>query len=133
VEDAPAESDEQFLTIWRAELMARTWDALARLERETGQHLYTVLRFRTDHPDVRSPEMAQRLAAVVGKAVTADWVRRRLHLARGKFTELLLDEVSQSLEGAGPEALDQELIDLGLHAYCRPALERRRSGSDRRT
>ena len=62
----------------------------------------------------------------IGKAVTPEWVRKRLHVAREKFTDLLLDEVARSLEDPAAEDLEQELIDLGLHEYCRAALARRR-------
>lgn len=96
------------------------------LEQETGQPLHTVLRFRADHPKARSPEMAERLSAQLGKAVTPEWVRKRLHVAREKFTDLLLDEVARSLEDPAAEDVEQELIDLGLHDYCRAALARRR-------
>lgn len=126
--EAPSEadSDREFQTIWRAELMARTWEALARHDRATGQHLYTVLRFRTDHPEVRSPQMAEQLAPEVGKPLTAEWVRKRLFHAREKFTDLLLEEVAQSLANPAVDRLEEELIDLGLLDYCRAALERRR-------
>ena len=121
-----ADSDCEFLTIWRAELMARAWDALAQHDRATDQHLYTVLRFRTDHPEVRSPQMVEQLAAQLGKPLSAVWIRKRLYHARQKFADLLVDEVSQSLENPTGEELEQELIDLGLLDYCRPALERHR-------
>jgi RNA polymerase sigma-70 factor (ECF subfamily) len=121
----PAESDSEFLTIWRAELMARAWDALAEHDRATGQHLHTVLRFRTDHPDVRSPQMAEQLAARVGKPLSPEWVRKRLYLAREKFTDLLLDEVTRSLDRPTPDEVERELLDLGLWEYCRAAFARR--------
>ena len=38
---------------------------------------------------------------------------------------LLLDEVTHSLERPAAEELEQELVELGLLDYCRPALERR--------
>jgi hypothetical protein len=57
--------------------------------------------------------------------VTAEWVRKRLFLAREKFTDLLLDEVARSLGDPSADEVEQELIDLGLFDYCRAALERR--------
>ena len=85
-----------------------------------------MLRFRTDHPAVRSPEMAQQLAAQFGKPVKAGWIRKRLLLAREKLAELLVEEVAQTLEKPTPEEIEQELIELELFEYCRPCLERRR-------
>jgi hypothetical protein len=49
-----------------------------------------------------------------------------LHRARELFGELLLDEVTESLAGGSLDDAEQELIDLQLHEYCRPALEKRR-------
>jgi hypothetical protein len=105
--------------------MARAWEGLERVERQTGQPLYTVLRFRTDHPGVRSPRMADQLSQRLGKPVTAEWVRKRLFHARQQFTDFLLAEVARSLGQPSREELEQELVGLGLLDYCRPALERR--------
>jgi RNA polymerase sigma-70 factor (ECF subfamily) len=127
--DPPAEDEGEFLTIWRAELMARAWEGLQRVEREMGQHLYTVLRLRTDHPELKSPQMAERLTVQLGKVVSAEWVRKRLFVAREKFTDLLLEEIASSLEEPTTETLAQEVLDLGLLEYCKDALARRSRGS----
>lgn len=123
-----AELDEEFLSQWRAEVMGKAWQALAELEKQTSQPLFTVLRFRTDHPDMRSPEMAQQLTERLGKAVTPEWVRKRLFLAREKFTELVVDEVTRSLENPSPEEIADELTALGLLNYCREALTAKEKG-----
>jgi DNA-directed RNA polymerase specialized sigma24 family protein len=115
------ESDRLFVESWCDELLARTWAALADVEATTGQPYYAALRFRADHPDVRSPQMAEQL----GKPITAVAVRQVLHRAREKFADLLLEEVANSLEDPSTAQLERELIDLGLYEYCRPALERR--------
>jgi RNA polymerase sigma-70 factor (ECF subfamily) len=125
VHDEIAEQEQGFVEAWRAELMSRAWDALAAWDKQTGQHLHTVLRFRVDHPDVRSPAMAERLADTIGKPLSAEWVRKRLYLAREKFTDTLLDQVAQSLEAPTPDLLQEELIELGMIDYCRAALRRR--------
>jgi RNA polymerase sigma-70 factor (ECF subfamily) len=126
VEDSQlATSDQEFLTAWRAELLGRAWKDLARFEGETGQPLFTVLRLRADHPDLQAPQMAEQLVAKLGKAVTPEWIRKRLHLARAKFADYLLAVVVQTLETPSEEELEHELIDLGLLDYCRSALERR--------
>lgn len=118
------ESDHQFVESWCDELLARAWAALAEIESRTGQLFYTVLRFRADHPDLRSPQMAEQLAAQLGRPFTAAGVRQTLHRAREKFAELLLDEVIHSLDNPTAEHLEHELAELGLLDYCRPALER---------
>ena len=118
-----ADSDRAFLASWRDDLLARSWMALAEMERAGGPPLYTVLRFRGDHPDLRSPEMAEQLSAKLGKPLTAAGLRQNLHRAREKFAGLLLEEVAHSLDNPTAEQLQQELIDLGLLEYCRPALQ----------
>ena len=118
-------SDRQFVDSWCDELLARAWAALAGIEARTGQPFYAVLRFRADHPEMRSPQMAEQLTVRLGKPFTAVGVRQTLHRARQHFADRLLDELTQSLENPTAEELEEELIELGLLDYCRPALERR--------
>jgi RNA polymerase sigma-70 factor (ECF subfamily) len=122
------ESDRHFVESWRDELLARAWAALAEIDAKTGQPFHAVLRFRADHPDMRSPQMAKQLTAQLGRPFTAVGIRQTLHRAREKFADLLLDEVIQSLENPTGEQLEQELVELGLLDYCRPALERHDRG-----
>jgi RNA polymerase sigma-70 factor (ECF subfamily) len=121
----PEDLDRQFVESWRNELLTRTWEALARVEGQTGQPCHTVLRFRADHPELRSAQLAAQLTEQLGKPVTANWVRQMLLRARTKFADLLLDEVAASLDDATTEQVQQELMDLGLLDYCQPALLRR--------
>jgi RNA polymerase sigma factor (sigma-70 family) len=119
------ESDAQFVESWCDELLARAWAALAEIEATTGRPVYAVLRFRADHPQMRSPQLAEELTAQLGRPFTAAGVRQVLHRAREKFADRLLDEVTHSLENPTAEECLQELVELGLLDYCRPALERR--------
>jgi RNA polymerase sigma-70 factor (ECF subfamily) len=119
------ESDRLFVASWCDELLARAWAALAEIEATTGQLFYAVLRFRADHPEMRSPQLAEELTAQLGRPFTAAGVRQTLHRAREKFAALLVDEVVHSLENPGAKQLEEEFIELGLLDYCRPALERR--------
>jgi RNA polymerase sigma-70 factor (ECF subfamily) len=121
---ALAEADRRFLDVWRAELLARAWDALEAFERRTGQPLHTVLKLRSDHPDVRSPDLATLLEPRLGREVSAVWVRKKLSQARAAYTDFLLDAVARSLTEPTREELEQELIDLGLYSHCREALDR---------
>jgi RNA polymerase sigma-70 factor (ECF subfamily) len=120
--------DRDLVASWRDELLARAWAALESIERHTGREYYTVLRFRADHADLSSPELAAQLADKLGRKVTAVGVRQTLHRAREKFAELVLDSVKEAMDGPTQEQLDQELIELGLLVYCQPALERQRRG-----
>lgn len=125
-ESSADDADREFVSIWRSEVLARSWDALARYERKTGQPYHALLRYRTEHADTRSIDMAEHFGPILGKTLSVAWIRKRLHLAREKFTVLLLEEVSHTLENPSLENLEDELIELELHEHCRAALERRR-------
>jgi RNA polymerase sigma-70 factor (ECF subfamily) len=120
-----ADWDRSFVESWCDNLLARAWSALARMERGTNQPYYAVLRFRAEHPEMRSPQLAQELSARLGRPFSAVAVRQVLHRAREKFATLLLEEVAHSLESPQDERLEEELVELGLLDYCRPALEKR--------
>jgi RNA polymerase sigma-70 factor (ECF subfamily) len=120
-----AETNAAFLEAWRSNLLDAAWEALAAIEQQTGQVLYTVLRVRADMLEAPAKVLAERLSAQLDRPVKAAWVHKKLHLAREKFTELLLDEVTRSLDDPSAEDLERELIDLGLLDRCRKALRRR--------
>jgi RNA polymerase sigma-70 factor (ECF subfamily) len=121
-----AEDDALFQASWRDELLARCWQKLANDQQQSGKPYHTVLRYRVDHPDLRSPELAAGLSEKLAKPINAGAVRVLLHRSREAFAEFLLDEVTQSLSDGSLDEAEQELIDLDLLEYCRPALERRR-------
>jgi RNA polymerase sigma-70 factor (ECF subfamily) len=128
IPDVPPAGDDferAFLDNWRAELFARTWGALARVQEETGQPYHTVLCLKTTEPKLRSAQLAEQVSAQTGKTYTVAAVRQLLHRARDRFGELLVEEVAHSLGTSEPAELEQELIDLALLGYCRSALERR--------
>jgi RNA polymerase sigma-70 factor (ECF subfamily) len=111
--------DRAFVESWRDELLAQSWKSLAEVEERTGQPFHTVLRFRADHPDLHSPELASQLAAKLARPLTAAGVRQLLHRAREKFAEILREYVLASLSSDDPDELNQELQDLGLLPYVR--------------
>ena len=125
VSDTPGpagpEAGGDFLQSWRAELLDRTWTALA-----AAQPMYhAVLLFRVENPDVASPQMAEQLAARLSTPMRADQVRKALQRSHAKFAELLVDEVAASLDNPSREELAEEVRELDLLKYCRSALERR--------
>jgi RNA polymerase sigma factor (sigma-70 family) len=121
--------DAAFRTSWRDELLARCWQRLADDEARTGKPHHTVLRFRVENSDLRSPELAAGLSEILGKPTAAGAARVLLHRAREEFAELLLDEVTDSLAERSLSLAEEELIELDLLEYCRPALDRRRKKS----
>ncbi|MEO6808441.1 MAG: sigma factor [Isosphaeraceae bacterium] len=120
--------DDEFLRIWREELLNRAWTNMADLDRHRGQPLYEVLQYRANYPDLRSADIAEHFTARLGRPLGPEWARKRLHEARTLFVNLLLEEVAQTVESSAVEAIEEELIDLDLLKYCRPALDRRRTG-----
>lgn len=125
-EPPPREEDEAFARSWREALLVRSWQALEREEQQTGKPLHAVLRYRVDHPELRSPELAAGLSQQLGREITAGNVRVMLHRARERFAELLLEEVEQSLDEPSRDDLESELVELELIDYCRAALAGRR-------
>lgn len=128
IDDPQGEADEQFIASWRAELLSKTWEALDRYEADSEKPVYTVLRLRVDQPDLRSPELAQKLSERLGREISAANVRVMLHRAREKFADLLLETVVHSLESPSADELENELCELKLMDYCQPALQRRDEG-----
>lgn len=116
--------DRSFLVSWREQLLQDAWTGLSRYQLETGRPFHDVLRLRADHPDMRSAEMAKLLIDRTGKPVSADWVRQTLHRARDRFADLLIQQVAQTLQEPSREKIEEELVELSLLSYCRPALDR---------
>jgi RNA polymerase sigma-70 factor (ECF subfamily) len=120
--------DAGFVRAWGEELFARAWQALRRQEEETGGAGYALLRLKTDQPELRSAELAALLSERLGRPFSEESARQAVKRARDRFQDLLLEEVARSLPGDDPEALEQELAELQLLAYCGPALKRRQGG-----
>jgi RNA polymerase sigma-70 factor (ECF subfamily) len=122
------DSDERFLQTWREELLARSWEALEAFQAWSGQPFHAVLQFRAENPKLPSHDMARQLSKQLKPAepFTDAGIRKVLQRAREKFADLLLKEVTQSMESPNGDQLAEELADLNLLPYCQTALERRR-------
>jgi RNA polymerase sigma-70 factor (ECF subfamily) len=123
---ALAEAEERFAEEWRAQLIDRAFAALQAFEQRTGQPLYTLLHFRVENPDLSVGDMARQLSDRLGHEPAAAWLYKHLHKARQKFADLLVAEVAQTLDCPGVQELGEELAELGLLQWCRPALDRSR-------
>lgn len=113
----PAVADAGFDQAWRAELLSRTWSALANAH--TTYH--TVLQARAAHPSLSSDDLAPKVTEMLGKPITPANLRQTLKRARDLFAELLVDEVSRSLNTPTPEGVDEELAELNLLQYVKPS------------
>ena len=135
--NAPADEDPThnfeaiFTESCREEFLARAWAALKLMQDESGQPFFSALDHRTNFSKATSEEMADALNAELSpeKPYTAAGIRKTLQRARAKFSDLLLYEVTQSLESHSLDDLEAELIELGLQPYCKSALDRRRAAS----
>lgn len=123
------DQDEAFLQALREELIHRAWDRLEQRENHDGRPLFTILRFRTDQPELDSEAAAAELSRRLGRPLSAGWVRKWHHLARRQFAIELCDEVAQTLGSADPDPddLERELQVLGWLDHCRAAVTERRS------
>jgi RNA polymerase sigma-70 factor (ECF subfamily) len=116
----PINEEDAFLASWRAELLDRTWDALAG-SRPTE---HAVLMARVADADLTSPALADMAAERLGRPLTAAAARKALQRAHSHFAELLVTEVERSLDGPTHAELEAELRELDLLRYCRSAISR---------
>lgn len=113
-----ADSNAGFIRAWRDELLDRTWSALA----ETKPLYHAALRFRVEHPEATSAQIAYAIGQESQTELTAAGIRKTLQRAHEKFARLLVDEVATSL-GTDGARVEDELAELELLKYCRAALE----------
>ena len=117
---------EEFDIACRDDLLAQAWQALKNAEQTSGKPVFTVLKFKVDHPAMRSADLAQQVGNLLHKELTPETVRQMLHRARNLFADLLLQALAGVLGSSDPAALEKELIDLKLLEYCKSALDRRK-------
>jgi DNA-directed RNA polymerase specialized sigma24 family protein len=123
----PPDYSDEFLDCWRAEMLARTWERLATEEQLGGPPLYSVLRYRAEHPGEGSSEAALEITLRKGlqPALSSRDLRALLQRARQQYASFLVDEVARSLPEPDRGGLERELRELDLLRFCRGALERR--------
>jgi RNA polymerase sigma-70 factor (ECF subfamily) len=116
---APADDvhadDEEFLTSWRDDLLARVWAALLAANPKS----YALLKYKAEHPEATAEELAAQLSDSDAKATSAATARQILRRARDRFADLLVEEVTHSLDDPNEESVEEELLELGLMPYCR--------------
>jgi len=120
------DSEAIFVAGWRAEMLDKTWDALAA-EHPTG---HAALLLRVEQPELSSAAIAEKLAARFGRTITSDAVRKALQRAHAQFADLLVEEVAHTLNDTSPGNLEVELQALDLLRYCRSALARRTASDE---
>ena len=107
-------ADQQFLENWRADLLQGTWQRLHDHELSTGRALFTVLEIRASHAGESSERLAQIASERLGRGVDARWFNRQVFDARKLIAAFLLEEVGRTLSRPTHDAIEEELIALGL-------------------
>jgi len=111
----PTVPDHDYDRVWREAVIRRVWSRLEMYEASTPKNRYaTVLRLRVDQPDAPIDDLATTLTGRVGAKVTPEAFRKTLQRARGKFLELLIEELRATIHPASPEDIEAEIYDLGL-------------------
>lgn len=128
LEEGDKQDYQLFGESWREDLLFRTWQSLAEHQQKTGVTYYSVLNLRVTHPELDGDSFAEKLSNELGRQVNPATARVQLHRAREKFANLLIDDVANSLEDDSRNQVEQELIELGLMEYCRPAFENYQDG-----
>ncbi len=116
----------------REDLLSRAWLRLKDWQDHTGWPYFSVLDYRARYPQATSQQMARALAGLGSPGTTtAAGIRKTLQRARAKYTNYLVQELAATLGDPSLDELEEEAIHLGLHAYCRVWLKRRRAESAR--
>ena len=117
----PSATDLEYDRVWREAVIKRVWSRLETYEASTPKNRYaTVLHLRVASPKASIDEIAARLGQQLGTRVSPEAFRKTLQRARGKFLELLVQELRETIHPATPEDIEAEIFDLGLgHIYRR--------------
>jgi RNA polymerase sigma factor (sigma-70 family) len=115
--------DQTFLDSVRAELVGCAWKTLAQIERESDTPYESVLRLKTEHPRLRSSQLAAQLGPRLGKSLTETGVRQILRRARQKFAHAVVEHTRTFLQTPDNDNVAQLLIDLNLLELCKDELK----------
>jgi RNA polymerase sigma-70 factor (ECF subfamily) len=116
----PSEPDSDYDQVWRDAVLKRALSRLETYEAATPKNRYaTVLGLRRDYPDDSIDEIAARLSTRVGSKITPESFRKTLQRARGKFFELLVQELRDTIHPATDEDIEEEIQALGLGRHYR--------------
>lgn len=115
----PSLDPETFEQDWVTEVLRRTWETFAEEQTANQTLYYTVLRARSESPQLNSRELCETLSDMIAPAILNEpWLRQTLTRGRQQFANLLRREVAKTLRDDRPELVDEELAALGLLQYC---------------
>lgn len=111
----PAGEDREYDRVWREAIIRRVWSRLETYEASTPKNRYaSVLHLRVNSPDAPIDELATSLSDQLGTRVSSEAFRKTLQRARGKFLELLIEELRATIHPATQDDIEAEIYDLGL-------------------
>jgi RNA polymerase sigma-70 factor (ECF subfamily) len=120
-----SEELDPFLAAWRAEVIEQAWSAL----KAENQTQYAVLNHYAENPDTTAAVAVGALTGELGCKLTASNLRVTLHRARQRLAELIMAEVSATMNLPSQRELTEELRVLNLLKLCSSALTQRYVGS----
>jgi len=111
----PSRPDADYDRVWREAVIKRVWTRLETYEASTAKNRYaTVLHLRVGNPDAAIEEIAGQLADQTRTSVSPEAFRKTLQRARGKFLELLITELRETIHPSTHEDIEAEIFELGL-------------------
>lgn len=116
-------TDESFTLAWRQSLLNETWNRLEQLQQQTERPYFSVLRARVDFPKLTTKQLHQNLSETDKSIPAESAFRVFIHRARKRFAAILLEQVIASMNDPTDEQVEVELIELGLHHFCKPAMK----------
>lgn len=117
------ENDDSFSLAWRNSLLEEAWSRLEQLQQQTNRPYYAVLRARVDHPKLTTTQLHRNLSESDKTIPAESAFRVFIHRARKRFAAILLDQVVASMGNPSEEDIELELIELGLHHFCKPVMK----------
>jgi len=107
--------DADYDQVWRAAVIKRVWARLENYESSMPKNRYkSVLQLRVENPDASIEELTEQLKAKTQLTMTPEAFRKTLQRSRGKFLELLIQELRETIHPSTPEDIEAEILDLGL-------------------
>ena len=116
--ETAADDPTDWIDEWRQCLLDKSMQQLEVHQRQSEGNLYfTAIRLTIDYPGEDSQALAQRANGLAGSSITAAGFRKHLSRGRQKLAEIIVGEVRQTISHPSPEAITDELCELGLFAY----------------
>jgi RNA polymerase sigma-70 factor (ECF subfamily) len=116
----PNQHDADYDRVWREAILKRALTRLETYELKTPKNRYaTVLALRRDNQGKSIEEIASKLSEQIGSKITPESFRKTLQRARGKYFELLIQELRDTIHPATDEDIEEEIKSLGLGQFYR--------------